>query len=79
MLTDLVVIGEIDSSEKREMLALGETPNLSQASGVRRADGCSAGAGWPSEEQVENPLRQGVAADLIAVAGHSTCAAPNPS
>jgi class 3 adenylate cyclase len=26
--TGLVVVGEIGSSEKREMLALGETPNL---------------------------------------------------
>ena len=26
--TGLVVIGEIGSSEKREMLALGETPNI---------------------------------------------------
>ena len=30
--TGLVVIGEIGSSEKREILALGETPNLARAS-----------------------------------------------
>jgi hypothetical protein len=46
-------------------------PNTYQASVVKRADGCIAGAGWPSEYHMMNHLRQAFAADLISVAGHS--------
>jgi hypothetical protein len=46
-------------------------PNTYQASVVKRADGCIAGAGWPSVEQTVNRYRQVFAADLISVAGHS--------
>ena len=42
-----------------------------QGSGVKRADGCIAGAGWPSEKQIVSRRSQAIAADLISVAGHS--------
>ena len=42
-----------------------------QAAGVKRADGCIAGAGWSSEKQRVNRLSQAIAADFISVAGHS--------
>ena len=51
--------------------------NPYQGSGVKRADGCTTGAEWPSEEQVVNHPGQAVAADFISVAGHSREAAPN--
>lgn len=43
-------------------------PNPSQAAGVKRADGCIAGAGWPSESHAVSHRYQVVAADLILVA-----------
>ena len=49
----------------------GPGPNPYQAADVKRADGCIAGAGWPSEEQQVNRLCQAIAADFISVAGHS--------
>ena len=45
--------------------------NTSQASVVKRADACLAGAGWPSAEHLVISLYQAIAADLISVAGHS--------
>ena len=53
------------------------TANPYQADVVKRADGCTTGAGWPSEEQLVNHLCQAIGADLISVAGHSLWAAPN--
>jgi len=52
-------------------------PNTYQAAVVKRADGCIAGAGWPSVEQTVKRLCQAIGADLISVAGHSRWAAPN--
>ena len=52
-------------------------PNPYQGSGVKRADECIAGAGWPSEKQRVKRPEQVSAADLISVAGHSTWAVPN--
>ena len=46
--------------------------NTYQASVVKRADGCLAGAGWPSAKQPVKYRGQATAADLISVAGHST-------
>ena len=46
-------------------------PNSCQASVVKRANRCIAGAGWPSEEHLVNHLCQVIATDLISVAGHS--------
>jgi hypothetical protein len=66
--------------ELQEMLRVDSAtrlPNTYQASVVKWADGCIAGAGWPSEKQIVNPARQAVVADLISVAGHSPGAAPN--
>jgi hypothetical protein len=48
------------------------TPNPYQADDVKRADGCIAGAGWPSVKQMVSRPTQVSAADLISVAGHST-------
>jgi hypothetical protein len=45
--------------------------NSYQGSGVKRADGCIAGAGWPSEKQMVSRHPQVSAADFISVAGHS--------
>jgi hypothetical protein len=45
--------------------------NSYQGSVVKRADGCTAGAGWPSAKQAVNRRGQASVADLIAVAGHS--------
>lgn len=52
-------------------------PNPSQASDVKRADGCITGVGWSSVKQLVNRLCQAIGADLIAVAGHSLWAAPH--
>jgi hypothetical protein len=49
----------------------GVTPNPSQASVVKRADRCLAGAEWLSEYSLVIPPFQVVVADLISVAGHS--------
>ena len=46
-------------------------PNTYQGSGVKRADGCTTGAGWPSDKQTVSRHTQVPAADLISVAGHS--------
>src|SRR5215813_8336342 len=46
-------------------------PNTSQAAGVKRADGCIAGAGEPSVKQPVNHRSQAFGADLISGAGHS--------
>jgi hypothetical protein len=46
-------------------------PNPSQGSVVKRADVCTTGAEWLSVEQTVKHLRQAIAADFIAVAGHS--------
>jgi hypothetical protein len=45
--------------------------NPSQASVVKRADGCIAGAGWLSEAHLAIHSCHVVVADLISVAGHS--------
>lgn len=47
------------------------TANPYQAAGVKRADGCLAGAGWPSEYQWVIGLSQAVTTDLISGASHS--------
>src|SRR5712691_5526418 len=39
-------------SMKRLKMIGSPAPNPSQGSGVKRADGCITGAGWPSEEQM---------------------------
>jgi hypothetical protein len=49
--------------------AAGSNPY--QGSVVKRADGCIAGAGWPSGKQPVKRHRQASAADFISVAGHS--------
>jgi hypothetical protein len=45
--------------------------NPSQASVVKRAGRCVAGAGWPSEEHLVIHPCQAIVADFISVAGHS--------
>ena len=46
-------------------------PNTYEGSGVKRADGCTTGAGWPSVKQMVSRHTQVSAADLISVAGRS--------
>ena len=50
-------------------------PNAYEAAVVKRADGGTTGAGWPSVKQVVNRHCQAIAADLISLAGHSRWAA----
>src|SRR5262249_53449058 len=65
--------------QRREPKAFEGFTNPYQADDVKRANRCIAGAGRPSEEQLVKPSFQAVATDLISVAGHSPCAAPNTS
>jgi hypothetical protein len=53
-------------------------PNPYEASGVKRADVCTTGAGWPAEEHVVTHARQAVATDVISVAGPSLKLHPTP-
>ena len=55
----------------KPMLPPAPAPNTYQGSGVKRADGCTTGAGWPSAKQTVKHHSQASAADLISVAGHS--------
>ena len=47
------------------------TATTYEAAVVKRADGCTTGAGWPSVKQIVSRRSQAIAADLISVAGHS--------
>ena len=55
----------------------GCEPNPYQADDVKWTDECTTGAGWLSVKHRVKRLRQAIAADFIAVAGHRTCAAPH--
>ena len=53
------------------LVLVGVTYHPYQDSDVKRANGCTTGAGWPSVKQTVSRHSQASAADLISVAGHS--------
>jgi hypothetical protein len=68
-----------EGSQKQDIVYRSEPCRLTtyQASGVKRADGCTTGAGWPSVEQTVKRRGQAIGADLISVAGRSRWTVPN--
>jgi hypothetical protein len=59
------------SRPRQEQDRRAAAPNPYQADDVKRTDGCTTGAGWPSEKQTVSRPPQVSAADFISVAGHS--------